>query len=221
MDSVSTQNLHLLPNILKLKQLLKSFAVLDSILCPEWDSRFYSYNAHWAAGEEMASMRNGCGDEYYVLFNAQGCFIKGFAHETAMSSWGTANQLPWKGILDTVPVEFKDAVTEPAFSMGDISFCIWRTLADDKWNIGSFDFADDDDPDGSEYLFELFDGKPASYIAFANDYFEVELDLSTVAGIYEQKPLTLEMIYKLNPDVDLEQVKADLLEIGYTNEIEK
>ncbi len=221
MDVVSTQNLHLIPEISELKQLLKSLAVLDSILCPEWDSRLYSYNAHWAIGEEMASMRNGCGDEYYILFNSHGCFIKGFAHEAAMSSWGTTNQRPWQGILDKVPIEFESGLNEPAFSMDNISFCIWRTLTDKKWEIGSFDFADDDDPDGSEYLLELFDGNPASYVNFATDYFEVKLNLSTVAKIYEHKPLDLNMIYNLNPDADLEQIKADLLEIGYASAIEK
>ncbi|MEP0176298.1 MAG: hypothetical protein ABJD88_11790 [Paraglaciecola sp.] len=47
------------------------------------------------------------------------------------------------------------------------------------------------------------------------------MDLPTVASIYEHKPLNLNMIYKLNPDADLEQIKADLLEIGYASEIEK
>jgi hypothetical protein len=221
MDSISTQNLHLLPSISDLKKLLKSLAVLDAISSPEWDSRYYSYNANWSSDEEMGSMRNGCGDEFYVLFNSHGCFIKGFAHESAMSSWGTNEQKPWNGLLENVPSEFKSAVNEPAFSMDNISFCIWRAFTDNKWHIGAFDFADDDDPDGSEYLLELFDRKPSSYLAFAGDYFELELDLQLVESIYEHRPLNSEIVYRLNPDADLEQLKIDLIEIGYASEIEK
>jgi hypothetical protein len=56
---------------------------------------------------------------------------------------------------------------------------------------------------------------------FAGDYFELELDLQLVESIYEHRPLNSEIVYRLNPDADLEQLKIDLIEIGYASEIEK
>lgn len=36
-------------------------------------------------GEQMASMRNGSGDAYSIVFSPAGAFIRGFDHESAMS----------------------------------------------------------------------------------------------------------------------------------------
>jgi hypothetical protein len=35
--------------------------MIEAVVCPEWQYRYYSFNAGWAPGEEMASMRNGMG----------------------------------------------------------------------------------------------------------------------------------------------------------------
>jgi len=56
--------------------------MLDAILCPEWEYRYHSFNARWAGGEAMASMRDGCGDGYFILFTAAGAIMKGFVHES-------------------------------------------------------------------------------------------------------------------------------------------
>ncbi|QFZ72233.1 hypothetical protein GFH48_02255 [Streptomyces fagopyri] len=45
--------------------------------------RRYSMNAGWAEGEEMASTRNGSGDEYSIVFSAAGVYVRGFDHESA------------------------------------------------------------------------------------------------------------------------------------------
>jgi hypothetical protein len=48
-----------LPSISELRRLTQSLAMLDAIICPEWNSRYYSFNCNWSAGEAMASMRKG------------------------------------------------------------------------------------------------------------------------------------------------------------------
>ncbi len=215
MSSISTQNLTSIPSINDIKILLKSLAALDAIVSPEWDYRYYSFNSQWGENEQMGSMRNGCGDGFFVLFNSHGCFIKGFAHDSIMSSWCTDEQKPWKGLLEGLPIEFKEAAEEPAFSMDNISFCLWRSFQDTEWQIGEFVFEDDYDPDGSEYLLELFDMKPSSYQEFANDYYELELDLSMIENIYEHQPISSEKAKVLNPEVDFDLLSKDLIEIGY------
>src|SRR5688572_188730 len=74
-------DLSALPDISSLKRLSQSLAVLDAILSPEWEYRYYSFNAHWNDGESVASMRNGQGDHYFCLFNAAGVILKGYCHE--------------------------------------------------------------------------------------------------------------------------------------------
>ena len=96
----------------------------------EWDTRYYSFNSKWSCNEQMGSMRNGIGDEFFALFNSAGCFIKGFAHEHEMTPYRIKPPEIWPGTLDGVPQEFESAVHEPAFSMNDITFCVWRKYSD-------------------------------------------------------------------------------------------
>jgi hypothetical protein len=215
MSTISTKNLEHFPSISKLERLLKSLATLDAILCPEWDYRYYSFNSQWAENELMGSMRNGSGDEFYVLFNSDGCFIKGFAHESAMSSWGTENQKPWNGLLNGLPEEFEVAAKEPAFSMENISFCLWKKHTDISWLLGNFEFDEDEDPDGSEYLLELFDCNPATYKEFVTDYHELDVELSLISKIYNHETLTQNIVTGLNPDANFKELLPQLIEIGY------
>lgn len=191
--------------------------MLDSILSPRWEDRLYSFNSLWCDNEQMGSMRNGCGDEFYVLFNSHGCFVKGFDHESAMSSWGTDEQKPWPGLFEGLPSEFLEASKEPAFSMENISFCIWRLESSACWEQGKFEFVDCEDPDGSEYLLSIFDGNPMTYKKFAAEYYEVDVPLSAINKIYSHSPLTEELVRAINPELCLAELEDDLKEIGYPN----
>src|SRR5579872_961684 len=125
---ISTRNLVPLPDIPILRRLTQSLAMLDAILSPEWESRYYSFNSRWAEAEMMASMRDGCGDDWFLLFCQAGAALKGFAHESPMAEGPT-----WAGVLSEVPAVFSRFLTEPAFTMEDTTFCIWRTPSDDQW----------------------------------------------------------------------------------------
>jgi hypothetical protein len=191
-------------------------AALDAILCPEWQYRYYSFNTTWADGEEMGSMRNGSGDDLFAHFSSAGCWLKGFAHESVMSPYAHHPKRVWPGILDAVPVEFAACLREPAFTAEDVTFCIWRRTGASSWDKGSIAFPPDvDDPDGSEFLLSDLDGRPETYQAYASDYFETEVEIASVAHIYQHRPLTREIVASLNPELSLAQLAADLKEIGY------
>src|SRR6202035_3695076 len=68
-----------LPDVQNLLRISKAIAVLDAILSPDWQYRYYSFNSRWAAGKQMASMRNGEGDHYFILFSQHGAILKGYA----------------------------------------------------------------------------------------------------------------------------------------------
>jgi hypothetical protein len=212
---ISTRNLTHLPDIDNLRKLSKSLAMLDAIISPEWESRYYSFNSKWKPGEEMASMRNGSGDEYFLLFTAFGAILKGFAHESAMTPYRHRPAKLWDGLLDNVPKEFASFLTEPAFDMESTTFCIWRTYADKAWQCGKIDFPDKDDPDGSKDLLFILDGNPRTYVAWAKEYYEKKISVRAVRDIYAHRPLTSEVIARLNANLSLSELQEEIEEIGW------
>jgi hypothetical protein len=212
---ISTHDLSQLPDIADLKALSQSLAMLDAILSPEWEYRSYSFNAHWSEGEMMASMRNGSGDEYFILFTPAGAIIKGFAHEAPMTPYAFDPPHVWPGVLDTVPSVFATFLTEPAFVIEDTTFCVWRTEHDSAWQRGTIEFPDDPDPDGSQGLLALLDGDPQTYRVYAETNHERSLTLDAVRHVYNRQPLTNALVEALNPDWLLADIAADQAEIGY------
>ncbi|MFI1212629.1 hypothetical protein ACH4UV_34165 [Streptomyces sp. NPDC020802] len=209
-----------LPALADLRNLCRSLAMLDAILSPDWESRYHSFNAGWAAGEEMASMRTGSGDEYSIVFSAAGGYIRGFSHESAMSPYGNDYE-PWPGVIDEVPEAFHRFVEEPAFTDEDgvpvITACLWRGTTDDQWRHGTIDFpVDRPDPDGTAGLFKLLvDRSPEAFQHFAEDYYEVPVDLKAVSSVYALRPLDQELVSSLNAEVTLADLAQDVSEIGY------
>jgi hypothetical protein len=196
-------------------------AMLEAILSPEWESRYYSFNGTWSPGEEMASMRNGSGDEYSIVFSPAGAYVRGFDHESAMSPFVHEDHEPWPGVLDSVPEVFRHCVDEPAFCDEDgvptVTACLWRETLDDSWRVGEIDYPEGGrDPDGSAGLFGLLiDPSPEAFQRFAEDYYEVPVDVGAVRAVYELRPLTQEVVSLLNAGVLMDSLAEDLAEIGY------
>ena len=213
---VTKKRLETIPDVESLKKLCQSLAMLEAIISPEWEYRYYSFDSKWAEGEMMASMRNGSGDEYFILFTSQGAIMKGFAHESSMSPWSSDAEQVWPGVLDQVPAEFEEFLSEPAFSMNETTFCIWRRNVDSSWQTGQIEYPDEDDPDGSDDLLFILDGNPKTYQEFGEQYYERSIDLGAVTSFYEQQFLTPQMIKSLNPEVSLESLISDLEQIDYS-----
>ena len=211
----STRALDALPSIDGLIQRSRALAMLDAILSPEWEHRYYSFNSAWDDGEMMASMRNGSGDEYFILFDRHGAVMKGFDHESIMSSWSSEIGEVWPGMYARVPEEFSAFINEPAFSIENVTFCIWRRAGDARWHSGVEEFPAGDDPDGSEWMLELLGGEPEAYQRFAREYHEAELPLSLIEHVYHLQPLDQELVGRLNSALPLEDFQADASEIGY------
>ncbi|WP_329129558.1 hypothetical protein OG552_03760 [Streptomyces sp. NBC_01476] len=209
-----------LPEIAELRDHCRSLAMLEAILSPDWESRYHSFAARWSESEEMASMRNGSGAEYSIVFSSAGAYIRGFDHESAMSPY--AEDGPWPGVLDEVPEVFRGYVEEPAFTDEDgmpvVTACLWREAKDDAWRAGTIDFPEvsSGDPDGSGYLFQLLTDRSAeAFQQFAEDYYEVPVDLAAIRHILALGPLTDEVVAAVNPHVALAELAEDITEIGY------
>jgi hypothetical protein len=211
----STRDPSALPEVDGLRRLSQALAMLDAILCPEWQYRYHSFNANWADGEEMGSMRDGCGDGYFILFTKAGAIMKGFAHES--EAWRRTLQRgqPLPGMFDDVPEEFAGFLNEPAFSIADTTFGLWRRPSDPAWWTGTIEPLDGEDPDGSAELLRLLDGDPEAYRAWAEDYFETSVALSAVEHLFGHRPLTEEVVMALNPELSLTALVEYAYEIAY------
>ncbi|MDM5180365.1 hypothetical protein PO883_24595, partial [Massilia sp. DJPM01] len=194
-----------LPSIPELRAAAQSLAMLDAVLCPEWQYRYFSFNRAWAPGMEMASMRNGSGDDWFVLFDSVGAALKGFAHELTDDKTFSAK------LQVQVPCEFSAFLSEPAFSMQDATFCYWRKADDSAWNKVHGTFQDD----GSADLLSLLVGGPSGYQAWAESYYEIPVDHQAVSTVFGHAPLSDAIILALNPDAEVDVTYRDAAEIGY------
>ena len=208
-----------LPDVPTLVSWSQSMAMLDAILSPEWDLRYFSYDAHWAPGEQMASMRNGSGDEYSFTITPNGTYGRGFDHESALSPFTREPPRAYPGLLDVVPEALREAVEEPAFLLGDVpsvTLTLWRLDGDDTWSHGEARGVDVPvDDDGGTWLFDELDGAPETYQAFATEYYEVPVSLSAVTHVFQHHPLTEGVVRSLNAELAVEDLLDEISSIGY------
>lgn len=208
-----------LPDVATLITWSQSMAMLDASLSPEWDSRYFSHDAHWAPAEHMASMRNGSGDEYSFTMTPNGTYGRGFDHESGLSPYTRRPPRPYSGLLDEVPDVLLAAAAESAFVMEgvpSVTLTLWRLGGEATWSYGSARGAElSSGDDGGSWLFDELDGRPDTYVAFATDYYEVPVDLSAVTYVFEHRPLTDDVVLSLNADLRVADLEDDIRSIGY------
>ena len=103
----------------ELERICRGLATLDAILCPEWEHRYFSFNAAWSAGQRMGSMRNGEGDDWFIVFGPAGVFLKSFWHEHQP-------RVDPAVIYGGLPAALQPQLAEAAFSMADVTYGGWH-----------------------------------------------------------------------------------------------
>lgn len=190
-----------LPDVEESRCIFQAAAMLEAILMPEWEYRYYSYNAHWDKNEQMASMRDGEGEHYFALFQPEGLIIKGYDRQFGRM-YGPQD------VLQGVPDDFEGFLQEPAFMMDTTTFCIWKQ-GGQAWSVGK-------ELEVEAYqLLELLIGKADYYYTWAQEYYEISLDRSLVQRIFDMEPLDEKMLKGLNEELDLADLAEDIQEIGY------
>ena len=216
---ISTRDLRLLPDVKYLRAACQSMALLDAIMEPDWNLRYYSFEVN--AGPErsiaIGSMRNGTGDDLHAIFGKSGCLIRGYVQSCSMipSTDDPAKVFP--GVLDDIPPEFTDCLA--AFHSDrwrDITFCIWRENSAAVWQHGKINFPGGPDPDGSGLLLAGFDGKPETYHRWAEAYYRPRpIDLEAVRHVFAHRPLTDAVVRVLNPFRTRAELEEEIQYIGY------
>lgn len=210
-----------LPDIETLRDRCRAMAALELVISGEEDDAYFSYDPEWGPGEEAALMDNGSGDDYAIVFTADGVFGHGFDHESVMSPWAdTDHEDGWPGLTDGIPEAFRPYLKEPAFCVDGVlnaTAVFWRETGDAQWRAGKVEFPEGkSDPDGADYLFELLvAGTPEAYRDFAEDYYETDLPLAAIRHVWELRPLTQAVVDALNPGLPLAAVGPRVARAGY------
>ena len=184
-----------------LRNKLKHLALLDAIIEPEWEYRYYSYNSNWSDTQEMASLRDSCGGEWFFLLD-----------ESNVSFKCTS---PVDGLVDnfdeikkTLPERFTPFLNEAAFSM-DQGSCIWF-IEDDIWVKLGKDISDLPNP------IRIQEMTASDYCQFVEEIFEQKIDQDVVQSIFDGN-FTIDMAKKINPSIDLDALQKDISEIGVSS----
>ena len=197
-------DINLLPIPTQLRKISQSLAMLDAIMMPEWDYRYFSFDAHWDDDNEemMASMRTGEGDEYYILFCGRNALGKVYSSDAVQMPQSKIDKLE-----DKVPYMLTSFMDEEAFDVNNASFFFWYVRADKNWICTK-------EEGNLEYL-KFLEGDAEFYKEWAEGYYEKSIDLDVVKKIMKHSPLTSAMVEKLNPQITLKELSEDIEEIGY------
>jgi hypothetical protein len=185
---------------------------------------YYTYTRAWG-DDEAALMSNGSGDEWAVVFTAEGVFIRVFDHESAMTPYRDLDRELWPGLLDGIPEVFRSQIEEPAFGDEEGQFVatavLWRLSGDDRWHAGEgITFPplrgpyDNVGPDGSGLLEILLVDIVDQYIEFAEDYYGIKVDRTVVEHV-AHRPRTDAVVQALNPDMSVAGLHDETAVIGY------
>ncbi len=200
-------NLNELPKPSELRGLLQSHAMLDAILSHELGESVYSFSEKWSANQSVGVVKNGQGDDLFFVFDSRGCFIKGWVHDIALSTDVALR----KKIRDSVPENFAEHFSEPAFICDEATFFAWREDGSSGWHSSISEEADD----GSEYLLEYLRLDPESFQAWAEENYEVDVDLEEIEKIYKSEPLSGETVQALNSSLTIGAIRREASKIGY------
>ena len=177
---------------------LKRLALLDAIVEQEWEYRYYSFNSEWSEHEEMASLRDGCGGEWFVLFDGDNVAFKC----TSLVDGLVDDFVELKA---SVPKHFSSFIEEPAFSM-DHGSCIWY-LEDNSWVRLGNSLTDLPDPE------KIIAMTASDYCQYVEGNFELRVEKTLVESVLEGK-FSMEIAKQINPDIDIELLTKNLQEIG-------
>lgn len=115
--------------IATLRRVTAALAMLDAIVSPDnWAARRFSFDAQWAPGEQLASLRTGEGDEGFLWFGAGAAAVKVFAHEQPGDAAYVAR------VLRELPPACAPFAQEPAFDLAATSGCAWCTDDTPGWH---------------------------------------------------------------------------------------
>jgi hypothetical protein len=197
--SYEVQKISELPAITEVIKRSQGLALLDAIIMPEWQNRYFSFNCNWdqARNEMMASMRDGSGNEYFLHFSKTGVAGK-VLYEKKLENASS--------LLLEVPECFSSFKNESAFTLESVTFFLWRRPEDNDWvalphNLKSY------------ALLGFLIGGSSYYHNWAENYYGKKINLDVLNEVFCSLTINSDLLKILNPEITIEELGDDVLEI--------
>jgi hypothetical protein len=189
-----------------------ALAMLDALICPEFQYRYFTFDAAWGDDEQFGAMRNGDGDHWFLHLSDGGAALKGYVQELEhCDTRALAREIQRK-----VPADFNAFLHEPSFAMDAVSYFYWRRSGDAAWTK-----VEHPEPglkhcaDGSADYLSILLAPADCYYDYATDYFECEPPIASIEHIYSMAPLTAAIVKSLNPQLSMAEAQTSAAAIGY------
>lgn len=184
----------------------------------------------WSGLDSVATFHSGTDDGFAIFFTPLGTYIKGFDHESEMSTAGDGTG-PWPGLLETLPewctfyavspesqfdlvYRHRDGSTEPLMTLG-----LWRATGDTQWKHGDFPYgaSDGDFGDGASWLLgPLINWSAEALTTYFSDYWGSPTgDLTAWSRLLGRAPLSRNLVGSLSTNAEWGSVVEQAGIIGY------
>lgn len=202
------------PDMMKAR--LRTFAMLDAIVAPEF--RSFEFHPQWGKHEQMGAFKDGEGNFFFAWFSRKGAVLRGFDHESKMSPFQSDPPKPWPGIWEGLPEALANPSDEQVFSFeGEITFACWAVGGQGEWKAGPVKPPKGRDVDGAEQLLACF---KKNFRAWADDYYGRKLDGPALTRVWwGREVIDRETLEALNPDFDEKMVKEEAKLLGFKLEL--
>lgn len=204
---------------------MRILAALDIIFSEEEWLRVHRYHNNILQSDAAwGSVHNGAGDHLHVLFTNKGTLLKGFDHESPLSPHNGEDGEIYPGMYDEVPECFMRILDqhEDALDRDDVTFCVWQEKDQLNWMTGRWlelAAAEEDESDaegGAAFLLGYIEETPEAYMDWAEGYYDIQaMSLAAVTEIYNEAPISAELIRRLNPKRDVSAALDELERYGY------
>lgn len=188
-----------LPSIDEVKKISQGLALIDAIIMPEWEYRFFSFNSNWdgCQGEMMASMKDGSGGEYFINFTEKGVagkvFFEGLLTDVLQS-------------LEFMPNCFSNFKNEAAFNIDNATLFFWKENDSIAWRSSPENLKD-------YPLLSFLSNGVVAYHRWAESYYEKTININVLKDVFTSLVITGNQLAILNSDITLEDLEEDLQEI--------
>ena len=186
--------------LLELIQKLQAIAVAEAILSPDWEYRYFSFDSKWSETEQMASMRDGSGTSWWIVFKDDLCAYKFISPNDGLIQ-------DYSKLKKSLPSTYDWFINEPAFCIDEAtSIWFWLDNAWQKHGIGI--------PNNYCALNRVKSWSPSDYARWASEYYETNITTDSIANIFDGQ-INDSIIKLLNPEMSPELLRHDLIAIGY------
>jgi len=193
------QKINDLPSINEIRIRSQGLALLDAIIMPQWEYRYFSFNSKWNVddGEMMASMRDGSGAEYFILLSKHSAVGKVFDGQSRSDA---------KLLLEQLPNDFANFKNELAFKLDDVTFYFWRSVENNEWMVRP--------QNRNSYANLRFLLEDVTYYhKWAEEYYDRSIDLKVLQDVFNSLHITPQQLAMLNADLNIQNLYDDLREI--------